>query len=112
MIRSLGADHPRTITPRIRTTRRARTRAALPSKLTEVRIREVHAMATPSPAPARAGLLRWIVAFVGVVLVVLGAINMAAEVKYSMAGQREPGTIVSTEGGIGRKNSVDARAKI
>jgi len=69
-------------------------------------------MATPSPAPARAGLLRWIVAFVGVVLVVLGAINMAAEMKYSIAGQREPGTIVSTEGGIGRKNSVDVRAKI
>lgn len=63
-------------------------------------------------ASERPGILRWIVVLLGLVLLVLGVLNIAAEIKFSMAGQREAATIVATDGGIGRKNSVDARATV
>lgn len=69
-------------------------------------------MATPNSGSARPTLSRWIVVLVGLLVLSLGAINLVAEVKFSMSGEPAPATILATEGGIGKMHSITARANV
>lgn len=69
-------------------------------------------MSTANPGSGRPKVMRWIVAFAGLVLFGLGALDIAAEMKYSLSGQRESATITSSETGGSRKRSIDAQANV
>lgn len=63
--------------------------------------------------PARSTWVRRAVVFlVGAAFVVLGAISLGAQVVYSLNGTPQSGTIVETEGGIGKIRSVTARVEV
>jgi hypothetical protein len=69
-------------------------------------------MATATKDTADSGRPLWIVVCVGAVILILAALNLSTQVIYSVRATHQVGSIVATEGGIGRKRSVTANVSV